>query len=63
MASQVTRVKRVWSVLKVHLAQLAHRVLLGYKVKMDRRENKDHLDLKVTLDYRDIQVRKERKVT
>ena len=44
MASQVTRVrkvKKVWSVLKVHLAQLAHKVLLGYKVKMDRKENEE----------------------
>ena len=34
-ATRVRRVKKVWSVLKVHLAKLAHRALLGYKVKMD----------------------------
>ena len=44
MAIQATRVrkgKKVWLVLKVHLAQLVHKVLLAYKVKMDRKENKD----------------------
>ena len=50
----------MWSVLKVHLAQLAPRVLLGYKVKMDR---KDHLDLKVTLDHVGLLVREGSKVT
>ena len=41
MASQATRVRKVqkvWSVLKVHLAQLAHRVFLGYKEKLVKEE-------------------------
>ena len=66
MASQATRVRRVLLVLKVHLVQLAHKVLVGYKVKMDRRENKDHLDLKVILelvDHRGMEVREGTKVT
>ena len=54
---------RVWSVLKVHLAQLVHRVLLGYKVKMGQRGNKDWLDLKVILDHVDLVVREGTKVT
>ena len=29
------KVRRVWLVLKVHLAPLVHRVLMGYKVKME----------------------------
>ena len=63
MATQATKVKRVWSVLKVQLAQLDYQVLLGYKVKMGQRGNKDHLDVKVTLDHVDLLVREERKVT
>ena len=63
MATQATKVKRVWSVLKVQLAQPAHQVLLGYKVKMGQRGNKDKLDLKVTLDHVDLLVREETKVT
>ena len=66
MASQATRVKRVWSVLKGHLVQPAHRVLMGYKVKMDVEGNKDQLDLKVTLDLQDhvgLLVREGTKVT
>ena len=58
MASQATRVKEVWSVLKVQLAQLAHRVLLEHKVKMDRKGNEDQLDLKVTLDHMGLLVKK-----
>ena len=46
MASQATRVRKVWSVLKVQVVQLAHRVLVGYKVKMDQRGKKDHSDLR-----------------
>ena len=63
MATQATRVrkvKRVWSVLKV---QLAHKALAGYKVKMERKENKDHLDLKVTWDHMDLLVRREREAS
>ena len=32
------KVKKGWSVLKVHLAQLAHRVFLGYKEKLVKEE-------------------------
>ena len=46
--------KEVWQ------DRLAHRVLLGYKEKMDQRENKDHMDSKVMLVHR---VREERKAT
>ena len=58
MAFQATRVKRVWSVLKVHLVKPAHKVLLEHKVKMDRKGNEDQLDLKVTLDHVGLLVRK-----
>ena len=63
MASQATRVKRVWSVLEVLLVQPAQRVLMEHKVKMDRKGNKDQLDLKVALDYVGLLVREVRKVT
>ena len=32
------KVKRAWSVFKVQLAQLAHRVLLGYKEQLVKEE-------------------------
>ena len=58
LVTQATRARKVWSVLKV---QLAHGVPSGYKVKMDRKESKDHSDLKVTLDHVDLVVKMERK--
>ena len=33
--TQASRVRKVWLVLQVHLAQLVHRVLVGHKVKME----------------------------
>ena len=54
-ATQVSRAKEaegVQLVLQVHLAQL------GYQVFLDQRENKDHVELRVTLA-----LLKERKVT
>ena len=41
LATQATRVRKVEKVQLVLQAHLAQRVLLGYKVKMDQRENKE----------------------
>ena len=64
---QATRVRKVRIVqlvlLEVHLVlkvYLAHRGLLGYKEKMEQRENEDKLDIKGTLVNRGLE---ERKVT
>ena len=35
------KVRKVWSVLKVHLAQLAHRVLMGDGEKLVKEEKWD----------------------